>query len=482
MRSHLARFACLRRQRLLLEGEKPVRLGSRAFDILAVLAENAGEVVPKEELIARVWPNDLCRGEQPQDPGFGAAPCGGRRPGWCSVHRHGAWSGVRVCRPGQAYRRAFGLDAAGHREAPRHNLPVAVTRMIGRDETVATADLSPVARATGDDRGARRGWEVNPGARRRRDDAVQHTKTASGSSTWRRSTDPRLVPSALATVLGLETHADDPLPSLVASLRDNRMLLVLDNCEHVIEAAAGLAATLLRSTRAISILATSREPLGVAGEREYRLRPLASPLPSPVLTMADARRSPRCSFSSSGSRTVIDDFALTDANAPLVVEICRRLGGLPLAIELAAARVEVLGIHGLAAHLDNSLQLLRARRRTTVPRHQTIRAVLDWSYGLLSEDEKLLFRRDRRFRQCVSTLKAAARIASDDVLTPGSDVVERLSDLVAKSLVIAYASTPPFHGSVWLKRSRAYALEKLRPCGEHKQLRAPSRRVCSRPP
>ena len=280
-------------------------------------------------------------------------------------------------------------------------------------------------------------------------------------------TDPHLVPSTVAAALDLETHAADPLPSLVDSLRDNRMLLVLDNCEHVIEAVAGLAAMLLRSTLAISILATSREPLAVAGEHEYRLRPLANPLPSTILTMADALSFPAVQLFLERVSTVIDDLVLTDADAPLVVEICRRLGGLPLAIELAAARVEVLGIHGLAAHLDNSLQLLRTRSRTTMPRHQTIRAVLDWSYGLLSEDEKLLFRRIGVFASTFD-LKAAASIASDVVLTP-EDVVERLSDLVVKSLVTVYLDTPIPRFRL-VETTRAYALEKLETSGEHKRL------------
>jgi predicted ATPase len=280
-------------------------------------------------------------------------------------------------------------------------------------------------------------------------------------------TDPRLVPRALATVLGLEAHAEDPLPGLVASLLDKRMLVILDNCEHVIEAAAGLAAILLRSIPGISILATSREPLEVAGEREHRLRPLATPPPSPVLTAADALSFPAVQLFLERVSTVIDDFTLSDADAPLVVEICRRLDGLPLAIELAAARIEVLGIRGLAAHLDNSLQLLRARHRRAMPRHQTMRAILDWSYGLLSEDEKLLFRRIGVFASTFD-LKAAASIASDADFAP-EDVVERLSDLVAKSLVTVYLDTriPRFR---LVETTRAYALEKLAASGEREQL------------
>ena len=160
--------------------------------------------------------------------------------------------------------------------------------------------------------------------------------------------DPRLVPSAVATVLGRPVGTEDPLPGLVAALRDERMLLLIDTCEHVIDAAAGLAAAVLRGAPGVSILATSREPLGGAGERAYRLRTLASPQAASGLTAAEAAAFPAVQLFVERVDAVVEDFALTDANAPLVGEICRRLHGLPLAIEFVAPRVEVLGVEGLA--------------------------------------------------------------------------------------------------------------------------------------
>jgi predicted ATPase len=182
--------------------------------------------------------------------------------------------------------------------------------------------------------------------------------------------DPRLVPSAVATVLGLETHTEDPLAGLVAGLRDKRMLLLLDNCEHVIEAAAGVAAAVLSGAPGVDILATSREPLGVTSEHEYRLGPLGSPEPSSGLTASGVAAFPAVQLFVERVTGIVEDFALTDANALLVAEICRRLDGLPLAIEFAAPRVEVLGVEGLAAGLDDNLPLLRGRRRTAMPRHR----------------------------------------------------------------------------------------------------------------
>src|SRR5258706_10098004 len=175
--------------------------------------------------------------------------------------------------------------------------------------------------------------------------------------------DPRLVASAAATVLGLEIRTEDPLPGLVAALRDDRMVLLLDNCEHVIEGAAGLAAAILSGAPGVKILATSREPLGVAGEHEHRLRPLTSPELSSALTAAEAAAFSAVQLFVERVTASVEDFALTDANARLVVEICRQLDGLPLAIEFAAPRVEVLGLEGLAARLPSHLPLLGTQRR-----------------------------------------------------------------------------------------------------------------------
>ena len=216
------------------------------------------------------------------------------------------------------------------------------------------------------------------------------------------------------------------------------MLLLLDNCEHVIDAAAGLAAAVLSGTSGVNILATSREPLGVQGERVHRLGPLNSPEPSPGLTAAEAAAFPAVQLFVERVTAIVEDFALTDANASLVVAICRRLDGLPLAIEFAAPRVEVLGIEGLAARLDDSLRLLGTQRRAAMPRHRTMQAVIDWSYGLLSEDEQRFFRALGIFAGGF-TGEAAAAVAVD-AATSGADAIDRLADLVAKSLVVADVS------------------------------------------
>ena len=449
-------------QRLLLEGDKPVRLGSRALDILTVLVERAGRVVPKEELMARVWPNVFV-----DESNLKMQVSALRR----AVGDGQGGTRYIVTVPGRGYEfvapvsRTEDARVAAPPNVPTagtHNLPVTVTRMIGRDETLA-ALVSRLSRE-------RLVTIVGAGGIGKTTLALsvaEELLSAYEHGVWLIDlaplAEPPLVASTVATVLGLEIHAEDPLPSLVAGLAERRMLLVLDNCEHVIEAAAKVAEALLRSAPGIGILATSREPLRVAGEREYRLGPLASPTSSKLDTASQAQDYPAVQLFVERAATVIDDFSLTDADAASVGEICRRLDGLPLAIEFAAARVEVLGIRGLATHLSNSLNLLAGRRRGAMPRHRTIRAVLDWSYGLLSEDEKRFFRRLGIFSGSFS-IEATAQVAMDAPQSRG-DAIDLLTDLAAKSLLAADigGAEPRFR---LLETTRAYALDKLDQSGE----------------
>ena len=292
--------------------------------------------------------------------------------------------------------------------------------------------------------------------------------TASGWSIWRRSATlawcrARLRPcSAWKSAPKILCPAWSPLSGTIGCCS------LLDNCEHVIDAAAGLAEAVLSGTSGVNILATSREPLGVPGERVHRLGPLNSPEPSPGLTATEAAAFPAVQLFVERVTAIVEDFALTDANAPLVVAICRRLDGLPLAIEFAAPRVEVLGVEGLAARLDDSLRrLLGAQRRAAMPRHRTMQAVVDWSYGLLSEDEQRFFRALGIFAGGF-TVEAAAAVAMD-AATTGADAIDRLADLVAKSLVVADVSgtKPRFR---LLDTTRAYAIEKLDASGERERI------------
>jgi predicted ATPase/DNA-binding winged helix-turn-helix (wHTH) protein len=460
-------FRLFAAQRLLLEGDKPVRLGSRAFDILVALVERAGEVVGKVELIARAWPQthveeaNLKMHVYALRRALGDGQGGHRYVATVSGQGYHFVSPVRREQASQAPLPPTVAPAA----AAVHNLPVAVTRMIGREQAVA-ALVSRLSRQ-------RLVTVVGPGGIGKTTVALAIAERVIANyehGVWLVDlaplSDPRLVPSAVATALGLEIRTEDPLHGLIAGVKDNRMLLLLDNCEHVIDAVANLAAAVVSGASGVKFLATSREPLGIPGEAEYRLEPLGSPEPSVGLTAVEAAAFPAVQLFVERVTAIAEDFALTDANAPLVVEICRRLDGLPLAIEFAAPRVEVLGVEGLAAHLDDSLPLLAARRRTAMPRHRTMRAVLDWSYGLLSEDEKLFFRALGIFAGGFA-VEAAAAVAMD-TKTP-VDAIDRLADLVAKSLLVADVSgaQPRFR---LLDTTRAYAIEKLDESGERERI------------
>jgi predicted ATPase len=245
------------------------------------------------------------------------------------------------------------------------------------------------------------------------------------------------------------------------------MLLVLDNCEHVIEAAADVAVRILRGAPGVRILATSREVLRAEGEHVHRLPPLACPPPSAGLTAADALRFPAVQLFVEREAAFLGEFELADHDAPLVADICRRLDGLPLAIELAAARVDALGLRGLTMHLDDRLQMLTGGRRPAVPRHQSLRATLEWSHQLLSRPERAVFRRLAIFADGFTLAAAGAIAASAEIGAP--EVVECVANLVAKSIVAADVdrAVPSYR---LVETTRAYALEKLHESGEFEQV------------
>jgi predicted ATPase/DNA-binding winged helix-turn-helix (wHTH) protein len=459
-------FRLIAAQRMLLEGDKPVRLGSRAFDILAALVERAGEVVGREELMARAWPQTFVEEANLKIQvsalrrALGDGQGGNRYVVTVIGRGYNFVAPVRIDEPSRT------LPPPTAPSAAVHNLPLTVTRMIGRAEAVE-ALISRLSRQ-------RLVTIVGPGGIGKTTAALAVAERMTAEyehGVWLIDLaslgDARLVPSAVATVLSLQIRAEDPIHGLVAAVRDTRMLLLLDNCEHVIDEVASLATALLSGAKDVDILATSREPLRVAGENEYRLGPLGSPPASSKLSAAEAAAFPAVQLFVERVTAIVEDFALTDENAPLVVKICSGLDGLPLAIEFAAPGVEVLGLEGLAARLDDSLPLFGSRRRGRVPRHRTMRAVIDWSYGLLSEGEQLFFSALGIFSGGF-TVEAAAAVAMDSA-TIGCETIDRLADLVAKSLVVADVSgtKPRFR---LLETTRAFAIEKLDESGERQHV------------
>ena len=224
--------------------------------------------------------------------------------------------------------------------------------------------------------------------------------------------DPALVPQAVASVLGVgERPGEAPAATLAAALAERRLLLVLDNCEHLVAACAALADALLRACPHVRVLATSREPLRVPGETVWRAPPLETPPPGAVSPEAlAANESVRLFVERAGAAR--PGFALRPENAGAVAELCRRLDGIPLALELAAARASVLPVGDLLGRLEDRFRLLTGGSRTALPRQQTLAATVDWSYALLTEPERALFRRLAVFAGGWS-LAAAERVAAD---------------------------------------------------------------------
>ena len=237
--------------------------------------------------------------------------------------------------------------------------------------------------------------------------------------------DPQLVPAALATALGVpEVAGRSRLELVVGALRNRRLLLLLDNCEHVVGAVAGVVDAILRASPGVRVLATSREALGVQGEAVWRVPPLSAPDPAADLPPERLAQVPAVRLFLDRVAAVRPGFVLTAANAPAVAEICARLDGLPLALELAAARARVLSVEQIAARLGDRFRLLNAGSRTAPPHQQTLRAAMDWSHDLLAPSERVLFRRLSVFAggctlDAVEAVCAAPGRGENGTATPG---------------------------------------------------------------
>jgi predicted ATPase/DNA-binding winged helix-turn-helix (wHTH) protein len=456
------RFRLNPAERLLLEDGKPLPLGGRALEILVTLVEFAGETVPKEQLIRRVWPDTVV------DEGALRVHVAKVRKALGDGRDGNRFIGNI---PGRGY--SFVAPVTHEQQhvppsAPESgptlvgNLPAQLTRVIGRGDIIATV-VERVARQ-------RVLTIVGPGGIGKTTVAVAAAEALSRSfadGVWFVSLaslqDPALVPSAVSAVLGSTPGIGDPLSSLVAWLRDKRALIVLDSCEHVVAAVAAAVETMLKGAPQLAILATSQEPLRAEGELLLRVPPLESPPEKSSFTATEALGFPAVELFNERALATLDSFVLTDVDVPVTLEICRRLDGVPLAIELAAARVGVLDVRGLAAQLDDRFAVLTGGRRTALPRQQTLRATIDWSYELLSEPEQRLLCRLAVF-SAGFTLETAVAVTRKGVDTTAV-VSEGVASLIAKSLVSRDGLSPTGRWRL-LETIRAYALEKLTESGE----------------
>ena len=274
--------------------------------------------------------------------------------------------------------------------------------------------------------------------------------------------DPLLISSAVASRFGLLIQSTDPTPGLVAALREKRILLIFDSCEHVVEIVAALAERIFEGAPEVHILATSREPLRVEGEHVHRLAPLDSPPANANLTAAQALIFPAVQLFVERVGAGGGHFELNDDNAPIVSEICRKLDGIALAIELAASRANAYSVQETMAQLNDRFRLLWEGRRTALPRHQTMHATIEWSYDLLSAHERMVLCRLSVFAGAF-TLEAARSVATGIDLEE-NDIVSAIGSLVAKSLVTA--SLGDITRYRLLDTTRAYASGKLLEGGE----------------
>jgi predicted ATPase/class 3 adenylate cyclase len=275
--------------------------------------------------------------------------------------------------------------------------------------------------------------------------------------------DPDLIPGAMATIFGVGTRAgQSPLEALVHVLRSKRMLVILDNCEHIVAGAARTADALLHGCPHVRVIATSRQGLGIDGEVVLRVASLPVPERIEGLKAADAIGYGAIALFVERASAAVESFRLTDENAPTIAQICRRLDGIALAVELAASRIKVLTPVQLLAMLSERFRVLTGGKRTALPRQQTMRAAIDWSYDLLDENEELMFRRLAVFSGGC-TLEAAREVCGDQTIGEW-EVFELLSSLIDKSLVSSEASGAEQRYRL-LESTRQYALEKLEQSG-----------------
>lgn len=460
---HFEGFSVCPSQRQLSVRGAPVKLGARAFDLLMVLVNARDRVVTKNELLDRVWPGLVVEENNLQVH--------------VSTLRKHCGNHVIATVPGRGYQftassvaalssgSSFASgDATGDSDqtgfsggTPAGNLTATLTPLFGREREVV--DVVQMLE--------QRRWVTITGA-----GGMGKTRLAQvvGESfqarlcTWlvelAAIADPRLVPNAVAQTLGATLiDVQNPVGALVAELAGRPVLLILDNCEHLVAAVGDLCVELLQELPLLRILVTSQEIIRSAEEYVFKLGPLDLP-ESTQLKLAE--RSGAIRLLVARVRAQLRQFELTDDNLGDAISICRQLDGLPLAIELAAARVPMLGLVGVRARLGELFRLLTGDARVRLRRHQTLRAAMDWSYQLLSKSEQALFRRLGVFAGSFS-IEGVRHIASD-LADNDWDVLDTLSSLIDKSLVQVRGSERPRY--ILLETTRAYAIEQLAQSGE----------------
>lgn len=445
----------------LLKDGAVIPMGGRALELLVALVERAGDVVTKQELLASAWPDLFV-----EEANLRVQMTALRRV--LGDGQDGRHYIANIARRGYSFVADVTFTDIADRDTPaapliRQNLPLNLTPVLGRGAAVA---------AIGAELARRRFVSVvGPGGVGKTTVALDAARAAlaqDGTAApdavvlveLAQITDPALVENAVASALGVTLGAgpvrlSDRLPL-------ERGLLILDNCEQVVAAAAALAELLLNANPELRLLVTSREPLRAKGEHVFRLHGLEVPPREAGNAGAAALGFPAVRLFIERAAATLGSYEPTPEDMPDIVAICRRLDGLPLAIELAAGRVDAFGIRELAQRLDDVFRLLVAGRRTALPRHQTLQATLGWSYDHLSPGERTTLCRLAVFAGHFS-LDAASKVAA--IEEPSWEIIENLTSLVSKSLVAAdFSQALPRYRL--LEITRAYALEKLSESGD----------------
>ena len=442
-------------RQLLVEG-RPAAVGARAFDVLLALIDNRDRVVTKDELLDKVWPGLVVEENNLQVQ--------------VSTLRKILGAQAVATIPGRGYR--FTLVPEGSPEAPscpmprRTNLPAALNSFIGREREIGEVKALLAASrlvtlvSTGGTGKTRLSLQIASELSDQFPDGVWLVELAPVPDSAR-------VAQVVAFVLDVKEESGRlAVDTLAAAVRARKMLLVLDNCEHVLQGCAEVAKRVLQAAPDVKILASSRERLTIPGETMYQVTALALPDAAETLDSDALSRIDSVRLFLNRASAVLPSFRLTEQTAPFVVDICRRLDGIPLAIELAAARVHALPLEEISRRLGECLAVLTGGDVTALPRQQTLRASIDWSYDLLAESERTIFRRLAVFAGGW-TLAAAHAVANPD--RPEESTVEALARLVEKSLVERDAGGTRFR---LLETVRQYAAEKLAQANEAGAARA----------
>ena len=413
--------------RALLEGDRVVRLGSKAIEILIALVERAGELVSKRELVEIAWPNTFV-----VEANLTVQVAALRR----ALGEDDTGNQYIVNSPGRGYRFVAPIKVLdGSRSsveepvaATKHNLPAQLTRLVGRAEA-----LQSLKRKLGDGRLLSVVGPPGVGktsiALRVAETMISHFRHGVWLIDLGSINSGSLVASALASALPVEVRSSDILSGITEALRYKHLLLLFDNCEHLIDETTMIVGEVLRVAEEAKVMTTSREPLRIEGEQVFRLSPLNVPPLVANFRPMDLLTYPAVQLFFERAAAVVNDFEVKEADAAYAAQICRGLDGNPLAIEMAAARVDAFGIEGVARRIADRTSLLADSHRGTPPRQRTIASALEWSYQLLSEREKNVLRGLGIFSGSF-TLDAAIALFSSE-----NDTATTLADLVCKSLI-----------------------------------------------